>query len=149
MTTVYDVPATELIKKVSDKLKEMDEIQPPEWAAYVKTGVNRDLPPDDPDWWYIRCASLLRRVYIDGPVGVSRLKTVYGGKKNNGSKPHHFEKASGAVLREALRQLEGAGFIASSKEGRSITPKGQSFLDNTAFEVKTKLVEQTPALAKY
>lgn len=149
MTTVYDVPAAELINRVSSKLKEMEEITPPRWALFTKTGVNRDLPPDDPDWWYTRCASILRRVYIDGPVGISRLRTFYGGKKNNGSKPHHFERGSGAVLREALRQLERAGFITSSKEGRSISPKGQSFLDNAAFEVKTALVEQLPELAKY
>jgi len=149
MTTVYDVPASELIGKVSDKLKDMEGIMPPEWAVFVKTGVNRGLPPDDPDWWYVRCASILRRVYMDGPVGVSRLKTVYGGKKRRGSKPPRFKRGSGAVLRKALGGLEKVGFIESSKGGRSITATGQSFLDNASHEVKLSLVEEIPELAKY
>ena len=149
MTTVYDVPASELIGKVSAKLKDMDGITPPEWSVFVKTGVNRGLPPDDPDWWYVRCASILRRVYIDGPVGVARLRSVYGGKKRRGSKPPRFERGSGAVLRKAIEGLEKVGFIESSKEGRLITAKGQSFLDNASHEVKLALVEEMPALAKY
>jgi len=149
MTTVYDVPASELVRKVSEKLKDIESITPPEWAVYVKTGVNRELPPDDPDWWYVRCASILRRIYIDGPLGLSRLKTVYGGKKRRGSKPPHFEKGSGALLRKALKELEEAGFIESSDEGRSITPKGRSFLDNVSHEVKLSLAEEIPALGKY
>ncbi|RLG24298.1 30S ribosomal protein S19e [Methanosarcinales archaeon] len=149
MTTVYDVPAEKLITKVSRKLEEIEEIGLPAWAAFVKTGVNRGLPPDNPLWWHTRCASILRRIYMNGPVGISRLRTAYAGTKNNGSKPHHSERGSGSILREALKQLEKAGFIESSKDGRLISPKGQSFLDNTSFEVKTELVKELPALEKY
>ena len=69
MTTVYDVPADELIKLTAEKLKEMG-LQPPEFTKFVKTGVHKEKPPEDEDWWYIRCASVLRRIYIDGPVGI-------------------------------------------------------------------------------
>ena len=82
MTTVYDVPADLLIKRVAEKLKSM--VKPPEWAKYVKTGVHKQRAPEQEDWWYIRLASILRRVYIDGPVGIERLRTYYGGRKRRG-----------------------------------------------------------------
>ncbi|MEZ5336060.1 MAG: 40S ribosomal protein S19 [Methanolobus sp.] len=47
MTTVYDVPCSRINNKVAEKLKENDKITPPEWAAYVKTGVHKQLPPID------------------------------------------------------------------------------------------------------
>ncbi|MHC1629779.1 MAG: 30S ribosomal protein S19e [Methanoculleaceae archaeon] len=137
MTTVYDVPAGVLIRRVADELKSMDEITPPYWAAFVKTGVHKQMPPEDPDWWYIRAASLLRRIYIDGPVGVQRLRTFYGGKKDRGSKRYQFRKGSGSIIRRILQQLEAAGFVEQREgEGRRITPAGQAFLDRMAHTVK-------------
>lgn len=143
MTTVYDVPADKLIEKVAEKLEKMEEIKPPEWAAYVKTGAHKELPPTQKNWWYIRCASILRRIYIDGPVGVSRLRTYYGGRKRRGVKPPRFRKGSGAIIRKALQQLEKAGFVEKAKEGRRITPKGMSFLDNTAHEIAVAMQKES------
>ncbi|HII79102.1 MAG TPA: 40S ribosomal protein S19, partial [Methanosarcina sp.] len=54
-------------------------------AKNVKTGVHKELPPINDDWWYIRCAAVLRKIYTDGPIGTERLRSVYGGKKDNGS----------------------------------------------------------------
>jgi small subunit ribosomal protein S19e len=49
-----------------------------------------------------------------------------------------------------MQQLEIAGFIAKSKKGcRNLTPKGQSVLDNTAFDVKKKLEKEMSSLKKY
>ncbi|HII79101.1 MAG TPA: 40S ribosomal protein S19, partial [Methanosarcina sp.] len=39
MTTVFDVPAMEMIEKLAGILKENEKIVPPEWAKNVKTGV--------------------------------------------------------------------------------------------------------------
>lgn len=149
MTTVYDVPAAELIAKVAEKLKENDKVNPPEWAAYVKTGVHKELPPTDNDWWYIRCAAVLRTVYTQGPIGVERLRSVYGGKKDRGSAPYVKAKGSGSIARTALQQLEKAGFVRALKSGRVVSPQGQSMLDNVAYQVKQDLVESIPGLAKY
>ena len=91
----------------------------------------------------------MRRIYIDGPVGVSRLRSFYGGRHRNGVKPHHFSKGSGSVAREALQQLEKAGFVKAQKTGRTVSPQGQSFLDNAANDVKTELIKSNPAIAKY
>ncbi|AGK60110.1 SSU ribosomal protein S19E [Archaeoglobus sulfaticallidus PM70-1] len=149
MTTVYDVPANELIEYVAKKLEEMEEFKPPEWANFVKTGVHKQRSPEQPNWWYLRTAAIFRRVYTDGPVGIQRLRTVFGGRKRRGSKPPRFAKGSGSIVRKALQQLEKAGFVEKVDGGRIVTPKGRSFLDKSANELKEKLVEKIPALEKY
>jgi len=149
MTTVYDVPASALINEVAQRLKKDKKVTPPEWASYVKTGIHKEMPPLNEDWWYTRCASILRRIYIDGPVGVERLRSFYGGRINRGSKPERFVKGSGSIAREAIQQLEKAGYVRNVKKGRVISPAGRSFLDNVADEVKKELVKEIPALGKY
>ncbi|MDI6639782.1 MAG: 30S ribosomal protein S19e [Methanocellales archaeon] len=149
MTTIYDVPASALISKAAQQLKKEECITPPKWAVYVKTGVHKEMPPSSEDWWYVRCASILRRVYIDGPVGVSRLRSFYGGRESRGSQPERFSKGSGSIIREAVQQLEKAGYIRSMKGGRVISPQGQSFLDNIANELKKEFVKEISTLEKY
>jgi small subunit ribosomal protein S19e len=150
MTTAYDVPADILIKKLVDKLRKMEEISPPEWSKYAKTGMHTENPPLDPDWWHVRCASVLRKVYIKKHIGVERLRAEYGGKRDRGSKPYRVVKGSGSIIREVLHQLEVAGLVSKIRgRGRVITPKGQSLIDNTAHEAMKELVEQIPELNKY
>lgn len=146
MTTVYDVPADSLINEVAKELSANKKINPPEWALFVKTGVHKERRPENPDWWYIRCASILRRIYMDGPVGTNSLKTYYGGKKDRGTNPERFRKGSGSIIRTALKQLEDVGFVTRVEdEGRIVTPKGKSFLDKTSHKLKKDI----PELAKY
>jgi len=135
MTTVYDVPADHIIRRVAEELKKRKEIVSPAWAAFAKTGVHKEMPPEDPDWWFTRAAAVLRRVYVDGPLGVERMRSFYGGKKNRGSKPNAFRKGSGSILRKSLQQLEAAGLIIHDKTGRRISPEGMKFLDNLSQEV--------------
>ena len=135
MTSVYDVPADKLIGKLKEELKTMKEIIPPEWAKFVKTSSSRERLPDQEDWWYIRAASILRKIYINGPVGVSRLRTVYGSKKNRGYKPERFRKAGGAIIRRILQQLEEAKLV-KNETGRVITSKGRSLLDKVSKEIE-------------
>ncbi len=138
-----------LINNVAQKLKNDNKVTAPEWAKFAKTGAQKELSPDNPDWWFVRCASVLRRIYIDGPVGVSRLRSFYGGKHRKGVRPVRFAKGSGSVIREALQQLDKAGLVKPQKIGRSISPQGQSYLDDAANEVKQELVKSNPAFAKY
>jgi small subunit ribosomal protein S19e len=132
MTTVYDVPADRFIRGLAEELKKRPEITPPDWAAFAKTGTHKEMPPEDPDWWFVRVASIMRRVYIDGPVGVQRMRTFYGGGKNRGSRPDRFRKGSGSILRKSLQQLESAGLVQHDKTGRKISPAGASFMDGVA-----------------
>jgi len=131
MATVYDVDPNVLVEKASEELKKI--IKAPEWSIYVKTGVHKERPPMDKEWWYKRAAAVLRSVYIRGPIGTNKLKTKYGGKKNRGYKPEKFFKGSGKILRTVLQQLEKAELVVQQQKGvhkgRVITPKGKSFLD--------------------
>src|SRR3989344_4032463 len=111
MATIYDVDTSELIKKASDKLKDIEFIKAPKWAPFVKTGAGKERPPILGDWWYMRTASVLRKVYVLGPIGVSKLKRKYGGKKNRGHKPEKFYPGSGNIIRKILQQLEKAELI--------------------------------------
>ncbi|MBN2111795.1 40S ribosomal protein S19, partial [Candidatus Woesearchaeota archaeon] len=92
------------------------------------------------DWWYVRAASILRKVSMLGPVGVSKLRTLYGGKKDRGMKPEKFMKGSGNIIRKALQQLEKAGLAKQAEKGthkgRVITPKGKSLLDKAAVKIQ-------------
>ncbi|MDK2876151.1 MAG: small subunit ribosomal protein S19e [Archaeoglobaceae archaeon] len=145
--SVYDVPAELLISRVAEKLK--DAVSPPEWAKFVKTGVNRERAPEQSDWWYIRLASIFRRIYINGPVGIERLRTYYGGRKRRGVKPAHFRRGSGAIIRNALHQLEQLGFVKKTPMGRVLTPAGRAYLDRIANELKAELSNTLPELSKY
>ncbi len=136
MTTPFDVKPDVLIRLLSEKLKDYREVKPPEWAAYTKTGVHKERIPDDPDWWYVRSAAILRTLHTDGPIGVERLRTKYGGKKRKGNKPPRFAKGSGSIQRKICQQLESAGLIErTEKDGRKLSPKGKSVLDKCAEEV--------------
>jgi len=151
MPTPYDVPASLLIERLAKYLKDnVDAIKPPRWAPYVKTGVCKERTPDNPDWWYIRCASLLRKIYLKGPIGVQRLRSKYGDRKDRGVRPEHTMKGSGAIIRNALQQLEAAGLVKIiDKKGRAITPKGQKILDILSTEIKRELEKKIPELKIY
>jgi small subunit ribosomal protein S19e len=127
---LHDVSAEALIAKTAVALKK--DIKPPEWAIFVKTGHTRERPPLNPDWWYVRAASMLRRVAMIGPVGTEKLRTFYGGRKNLGHAPEHAYKGSGSVIRTILQQLDQAGLTKmaekSQRKGRVVTPKGQALL---------------------
>ena len=83
MAKIYDVPADQLVLKLAETLKSED-IPAPEWAPFVKTGVHANKPPQKSDWWYTRCASLLRKIYVHGPMGINELCSMYGGGKPHG-----------------------------------------------------------------
>jgi small subunit ribosomal protein S19e len=136
MVTVYDVPADKLIEKTAIKLQEIDTIKPPEWAEFARTGRHTEKAPAQRDWWYTRAASILRKVYIMGPIGSSRLAEEYGGFADRGSRPNKAVKGSRNIARKCIMQLEASGLVAKNKnKGRVITPKGQKMLDALAKEI--------------
>ncbi len=136
MVTVYDVPAERLIEKTAVKLREIDTIKPPEWAEFVRTGRHTEKAPAQKDWWYTRAASILRKVYIMGPIGTSRLAEEYGGFADRGSRPNKAVKGSRNIARKCIMQLEASGLVAKNKnQGRMITAKGQKLLDAAAKEI--------------
>ncbi len=141
MPTVYDVDTAALIEKAAQELKKVDSMQMPKWALFVKTAHSKQRPPENQDWWYMRSASMLRKFYMmKGPVGVSKLRTKYGSKKNRGHQPEKRYAASGKIIRNIIQQLEKAGFIKQVEKkghkGRIITAKGKFFLDGVCKTLK-------------
>jgi small subunit ribosomal protein S19e len=129
--TLYDIEAGVYIKQLAEKLKEIEEFSMPEWAKFVKTSSARARPPAK-EWWHLRAASILRQLYLNGIIGVSKLRTKHGGKKDRGMAPKHFFKGSGKIIRVILQQSEKAGFtekVKDKKAGRKLTKKGKDFLD--------------------
>lgn len=59
------------------------KLKVPEWVDVVKTAVRKELAPVDSDWYYIRCASTARHLYIRGGVGVNSFCKIYGGELVN------------------------------------------------------------------
>jgi small subunit ribosomal protein S19e len=150
MTTLYDVPADDLIDAVAAKLE--DRLEQPDWAEYTKTGEGRELPPEQENFWTRRAASVLRKVAIDGPVGVERLSTEYGTKKGGSNRyqvaPEHRTDGSRNVIRTILQQLEDEDLVQSEgSAGRVVTGDGRSLLDDTAGEVMEDL--DRPELERY
>ena len=150
MTTAYDVPAKELVDELAKKLRNEKAIEEPEGSRFLRTGVHKENPPDNPDWWYTRCASILRKIYITNGIGIEHLRAEYGGKRNRGSKPYRARSGSGSIVRRAVQQLEKAGYVSRIKgKGRVLTPKGRSFMDNTSHAVMKNVGAYIPSLKKY
>jgi small subunit ribosomal protein S19e len=151
LITPNDVPASKLIERLAKHLKEnVDAATPPAWASVVKTGAHVEKQPQNPDWWYIRCASLLRKIYIHGPIGIEKLRASYGGGKNPGVTPQHAAKAGGAIVRKALQALEAAGLAETVRPGgRRVTREGRKLLQEMAAEIGKELVKNVPELEKY
>ncbi len=136
--TVYGMDAQEYNIKLAEALKKVPEFKEPEWVKFVKSGPAKERPIDDEDFWYKRAASILRNIYKKGSVGVERLRTKYGSKKNRGFKPEAFKKGSGKIIRVILQQADKAGFteiqkpvrgVRSKRPGRILTDKGKKFLE--------------------
>jgi small subunit ribosomal protein S19e len=128
-----------LIDNVAKKLE--SKIKMPEWAKFVKTGAFKQGPPVQSNWWYLRAAAILRIVDLKGPIGVSKLRTKFGGKKNLGVKPDHYVKGSGKIIRVILQQLESVKLLEKAEKGihkgRITTPEGKKLLYSTSKELST------------
>ena len=149
MATMHDVTPSELIGKAAEELKKTKAVKTPEWAMVVKTGPAQEHPPMKKDWWFTRAASILRKISLRGPIGVAKLRTFYGKKKNRGVKPEHFFKGSGKIVRVILQQLEAEGLVKKVEKGvhkgKIITPKGQSLLDKVIKKHGTGGTKKTEA----
>ncbi len=147
--SIYDANPNELVEKVAGKLKDIKEVKAPAWASLVKTGHFKQRQPVRKDWWHVRSAAVLRSIAKLGPVGVSKLRTKYGGKKNRGVAAEHQYKGSGSIIRKILQQLEKAELIKQAQKGvhkgRIVTPKGQALLDRASIEIYKPIKKERPA----
>lgn len=133
MVTAFDVEPNKLIGKTAEKLKGM-KLAKPAFVGLVKSGAHASRPPEHEDFWYLRCASVLRQIYVNGTVGTQRLRRHYGGRKRRGVKPERHMPAGGSTIRKAIQELEKAGLLLKGKSGRTISPRGRKLLDEAAKE---------------
>ncbi len=150
MATAYDVPAEKLIRKIAEELKKMETIAPPDWAPFVKTGRHREKSPAENDWWHIRTAAVLRKIYVDGPVGTTRLAAEYGGKADRGSKPNKAVRGSRSISRLTVQQLEKSQLVQKQKDGgRVVTAKARKMIDGLSTQILKDMAAVNPELSKY
>ena len=149
MAKVYDVPADIMIGKLAEILKNED-IPAPSWIPFVKTGAHADKPPQNRDWWHTRCASIMRKIYLHGPIGINELRKDYGGGKPSGYGAAHHKDAGGAIIRNAIHGLEKLGYVEKvEKKGRIISKQGMQKLDRLATEILNELTVENPQLKVY
>ena len=150
MAKVYDVPANVLISKLAEVLK-TEDIPAPSWSLFVKTGAHADKPPQQSDWWHTRCASILRKIYLHGPISVNDLRTMYGdGKRKMYYGARHHKDASGAIIRNAIHGLEKLGYVEKvEKKGRVLSRQGMQKLDKMSTEILNEMIQKTPKLKIY
>ncbi|KAI5187033.1 small subunit ribosomal protein S19e [Nematocida homosporus] len=131
-------PAT-FIATLAKTLVEEKKIERPAEAEYIKTGHGKENAPQDPNWYHIRVASILRKLYMEELKSPEKLKhgfgtlwfaQVYSTAKNNGHKPSHTVTGSKSLVRRILQGLERVGFVSQiPKGGRRLTSTGRSYLE--------------------
>ena len=139
---IYAKDPVKFIPALAEVLKGMEEFEVPEWATFAKSGVSRERPPISDDFWYTRAASILRQLYIKGVIGVGKLRTRYGSRKDRGGKRSKFKKSGGKIIRMILQQAEAAGLVEKVlrlQHGRRLTSKGRGLLDSIEVEEKVGL----------
>merc|ERR1711931_537484 len=114
--TVKDVDPQVFVKAFAAHLKK-SKLKVPEFVTIVKTSKAHELGPTDPDWFYVRAASVARHVYLRPNVGVGAVRKIYGGAK-------------------VLQSLEGIKLVTKDVNGgRSIAPTGRRDMDRVAGQV--------------
>merc|ERR1712134_78270 len=136
--TLKDVSAEAFIKEFAAHVKRSGKVELPSWHNIIKTGHFKELAPYDEDWYYIRLASIARKVYLRQKTGVGALRKVYGGADRRGARPSRFTTCSGGLIRKILQDLEEMGVVTKAEKGRMITDEGQRSLDSIAFKVVNK-----------
>ena len=140
--TVRDVNSAHFIKSYADHLKRSGKMELPKWWDIVKTGTFKEFSPYDKDWYYIRAASIARKVYLRQHTGVGDLRKTYGGSGRRGVMRSHYKKACGGLIRHILQQLEEMKVVEKCEEGvckggRRISSHGQQDLDRIAGQVNS------------
>ena len=149
MVSAHDVPSGKLIAALAEQMKTVPGVEQPDWAKLVKTGSHAERPPNDSQWWFTRAASLMRKLYLHGPVGLGDLERAYGGTKALHYYPKHHRDAGGSNIRKILKQLEQAELVSKTPKGRILTSKGRAMLDKTSKELFTALAQADKALERY
>merc|ERR1711957_695127 len=83
--TVKDVQSHEFVVAYAAYLRSTGKFETPSWVDLVKTAPHKEYAPYEPDWYFIRAASIARQIYLRGGRGVGGFRKLYGGSKRRGS----------------------------------------------------------------
>nr|CDS26122.1 ribosomal protein S19e [Hymenolepis microstoma] len=137
--SVKDVDGHVYVVALAKFLKNSNKIQPPEWVDVVKLSTANELAPSDPDWFFVRCAAILRHLYLR-PTGITGLSKAFGRGKRYGVSPRHHVNAYTGIIRRCLRDLESIGIVEKRTDGgREISRSGRRDMDSVAFQTKKAL----------
>lgn len=142
--SVKDVDQQHFTAAFAEFLKKTGKLEVPSgnWVDIVKLGIHKEMAPVDPDWYYTRCASIARFLYLRR-TGVGAFTRVYGGRKRNGVRPSHFQRGSRSVIRKCLQSLEKAKLVEKhTSGGRVLSQVGRRNMDTIAKQVAEKLARQ-------
>eukprot|EP01028_Stygiella_incarcerata_P013905 TRINITY_DN859_c0_g1_i1.p2 TRINITY_DN859_c0_g1~~TRINITY_DN859_c0_g1_i1.p2 ORF type:complete len:147 (+),score=41.66 TRINITY_DN859_c0_g1_i1:139-579(+) len=135
--TVKDVEALRYIKELAQHLKKSGQIELPKWVDLVKTAPTKEIAPVDPDWYFIRLASIARRIYLHPGLGVGGLRRLFGEKSRNKVSKSHVRLAAGSIIRTCLQDLEKMKMVEKAGHGgRKISKVGRRELDQVAARFK-------------
>lgn len=68
-TSLKDVDQHAIVYEIATFLKKSNKVKVPDYSDVVKLGKFKELAPIDQDWYFIRAASIARRLYIRSPAG--------------------------------------------------------------------------------
>lgn len=125
---IYKVDHTDYINTLSFYLKTNGILKIPTNIDILKTCPAKETAPLNPDWLYVRAASIYRKVLIasfkNEKLSITRLSSVYGCKKDRGSRPGKKVRASKGYLISVVNDFVRIGWI--DKE-RKIRDEGLKF----------------------
>lgn len=137
--SVRDIAPDTFIKNYAAFLKRSGKLEVPTWVDTVKTGTAKELAPYNPDWYYVRAASIARHIYLRKHVGIGALKKLHGSSVNRGNRPSHHRDCSGSVQRKVVQSLEKLGILEKDdRGGRKISEQGQRDLDRIATSIQNE-----------
>merc|ERR1712141_516316 len=136
MPGVKDVDQQKFVVALAAFFKKSGKMKPMNNNDIMKLASFKEMAPNDPDWFYVRAASMARHLYMREPCGVGAFTKIYGGPKDRGTKPSHFARGSGNVARKCLQQLEALKIVESHEDGgRKLSSTGRRDLDRIAAQM--------------
>ena len=139
LTNLKQIPSSDFIIELEKHIKSnVPEVNPPDWSLFNKTGRGRISLPNNKYWWYTRAASLLRKIYLNEPIGTQKLRSHYGTRMDNGHRPEKHVDGGGSNIRKITQQLSQAGLIEKTKKGCMLTSSGRSLLDGLSSQMSRK-----------
>merc|ERR1711991_827804 len=100
----------------------MGKLFVPNCTELMKQSHGNQRAPENKDWFFYRCAAVLRRIYVRPGTGYGGMGKAFGILKNNGSRPEKTVKATRGLLHWACRSLQGLKLVAKGKESGPSSP---------------------------